>query len=316
MKTAVVLFNLGGPDSPEAVKPFLFNLFRDRAIIRLIAPLRLLLAWLISSRRAPFAQEIYHYMGGYSPILPETQAQAKALEAALGSEYKVFTCMRYWHPRSSEAARAVKAYAPDQIVLLPLYPQFSTTTTVSSLADWHKAARRAGLKVPTASVFDYPEMDGLVSAHADAIRTAYAAASAYGIPRILFSAHGLPESIVRGGDPYPSHIKRSVEAIVRKLAIPELHYIICYQSRVGRLPWIGPATDTEIIRAAKQKLPLVVVPIAFVSEHSETLVELDIEYKKLADQNGASAYIRTPTPSVNPAFIDGLARLVRHYAHS
>ena len=148
MKTAIVLFNLGGPDGQSAVRPFLFNLFFDPAIIGLPGPLRWLIARWISSRRAPVAREIYGQIGGGSPLLANTESQAKALERALGSGFKCFIAMRYWHPRADVQARAVAAWQPDRVILVPLYPQFSATTTASSLREWHAAAQRVGLTAP------------------------------------------------------------------------------------------------------------------------------------------------------------------------
>ncbi|HEX6958034.1 MAG TPA: ferrochelatase [Ferrovibrio sp.] len=316
-KTAVILFNLGGPDSQAAVRPFLFNLFNDPAIIRLPQPLRYLLARLISSRRAPKAAQIYARMGGRSPILPETEAQARELKRSLGSDdYRVLIAMRYWHPFASEAAREALAWGADRVLLLPLYPQFSTTTTASSLKDWRRAAAKAGLDVPMAAIGCYPEESGFIVAQTALLRQALAAVEAEpaqrGPLRILFSAHGLPKRVVLDGDPYQMQVERSVAAILRQLNRPEIDSVICYQSRVGPLEWIGPSTEAEVARAAKDGCAIVVVPVAFVSEHSETLVELDIEYAHLAMRAGAASYTRVPTVGTQPEFIVGLARLVRN----
>ncbi len=312
-KTAVILFNLGGPDSRQAIRPFLFNLFSDPAIIRLPNPFRWLLAKLISGRRAPVAAMIYERMGGRSPILPQTEAQAAALQQALGSdETRVFIAMRYWHPFAGEAARQARDWGAERIVLLPLYPQFSTTTTGSSLQQWRSIAASAGLSVPTAAIGCYPDEPGFVAAVTAFLRDQLGKAESAGPVRILFSAHGLPKKVVRDGDPYQMQVERSVAAVLRQLNRPELEVQICYQSRVGPLEWIGPATDAEIIRAAKDGRSIIVVPIAFVSEHSETLVELDIEYAELAHAHGAKGYFRAPTVGTHPDFIAGLARLVRH----
>lgn len=311
-KTAVILFNLGGPDSQQAVQPFLFNLFNDPAIIRLPQPLRWLIAKMISSRRAPVAAEIYDKMGGRSPILPQTEAQAEALKVSLGSDdYRVFIAMRYWHPFSDEAAKAAKAWGAQRVVLLPLYPQFSTTTTASSIKDWQRAAAKAGLNVPTAAIGCYPDEPGFIAAQTALLKDALPGAESKGPVRILFSAHGLPKKVVTDGDPYQMQVEKGVAAILRLLNRPDLETQICYQSRVGPLEWIGPATDAEITRAALDGKSIVVVPIAFVSEHSETLVELDIEYAELATHNGAKGYTRVPTVGTRPDFITGLAGLVR-----
>jgi ferrochelatase len=312
MKVAIVLFNLGGPDGPEAVEPFLRNLFSDPAIIALPAILRLPLAWLIARRRAPVAREIYNHIGGRSPIVPETEKQARALEAALaGIDAKAFIAMRCWHPMSDEAARAVKAFAPDRIVLLPLYPQYSTTTSASSLKDWARAAKAAGLAAPTTAVCCYPAEQGFVRAVASRIRSTMADAKPDVSYRLLLSAHGLPKATIMRGDPYQWQVEQTAKAVVAELALPELDWQVCYQSRVGPMEWIGPATDTEIRRAGQDDKGVIIAPIAFVSEHSETLVELDIEYARLAREVGVPDYRRAPTVDAQDTFIAGLAGLVR-----
>ena len=311
-KLAVVLFNLGGPDSLGAVRPFLFNLFNDRAIIGAPGPLRWLLARLISTRRAPVARRIYAEMGGRSPLLELTRDQASALHDRLAEkgEVRVFIAMRYWRPMADETAALVKAFDPDKIVLLPLYPQFSTTTTGSSVDDWRRAAGRAGIDAPTTAVCCYPVQRGLIAAQAKLVRAGLEEARAAGAPRVLFSAHGLPERIVEGGDPYRWQVEGTAQAVVREVGIADLDWVVCYQSRVGPLRWIGPSTADELRRAGQDRAPVVVVPIAFVSEHSETLVELDIEYKALADAEGVPAYVRAPAVGVVEGFIDGLAEVV------
>lgn len=312
-RTAIVLFSLGGPDGPAAVEPFLLNLFSDPAILRVPGLLRPLLARFIARRRAPIATRVYAKLGGGSPLLANTEAQARALEAALADlgERRCFVAMRYWHPFARATAAAVKAYAPDRILLLPLYPQFSTTTTTSSLADWQRSADAVGLAAPTRTICCYPTEPGFVAALAKATAEALAKARAHGRPSLLFSAHGLPKKIVARGDPYAEQVGETVRAVAAELGLGAEDYTICFQSRVGPVEWIGPYTDEAIVRAAEQHRPIVVVPVAFVSEHSETLVELDIEYRELAHAKGAPAYYRVPTVSVAPEFIAGLARLLR-----
>jgi ferrochelatase len=316
LKLAVVLFNLGGPTSPDSVKPFLFNLFNDPSILRVRNPMRWLLAKFISGRRAKEAGEIYAKLGGKSPLLENTRVQAAALETALADEgeVRVFIAMRYWHPMSRETAEAVKAFGPDQIVLLPLYPQFSTTTSASSYRVWNQAAEAVGLDVPATLVCCYPLEPGFIQSAAGLVREAYRRAVDYGAPRVLFSAHGLPETIVRAGDPYQWQCERTVEALVAALDLPDLDWVGCYQSRVGPLKWIEPATEDEVRRAAAERRPLIVVPIAFVSEHSETLVEIGMEYRELALDNGVPFFASVPTVADAPPFIAGLARLVRDAA--
>ena len=315
-RTAVVLFNLGGPDGPGAVRPFLFNLFNDPAIIGAPAPIRWLIARLISTRRAPVARAIYANIGGKSPLLDYTLEQAHALEAVLdgkdGGVVRVFVAMRYWHPFADEAAREVAAFEPDRIVLLPLYPQFSTTTSGSSFSDWSRAARAEDIHAPSTGVCCWFREPGYVSAQARLVRHAIEkAATGPARARLLFSAHGLPKKIVERGDPYQWQIEQTAAAIVEALAMPELDWRVCYQSRVGPLEWIGPSTEGEIAAAGAEGRSLVVMPIAFVSEHSETLVELDIEYRKLAGEAGVPLYVRVPALCSDAGFIEALAGIVR-----
>ena len=310
-RLAVVLMNLGGPDSADAVEPFLFNLFSDPAIIALPNPLRWLIAKLIARQRAPIARQIYAKIGNASPLLANTEAQATALTAALGGETRVFIAMRYWRPFADETARDVKAWQPDEIVLLPLYPQFSSTTTASALDDWHRAAKRAGIAAPTHAICCAPDEPGFIAALAGNIKKALSDwPNDQAAPRLLLSAHGLPKRTVARGDPYQSQVEMTAAAVRAALAEPSLDSVICYQSRVGPLEWLGPATDAEIRRAGAEKRGLVVAPVAFVSEHSETLVELDIEYGHLAQQSGVPLYRRVPTVSTSKPYIAGLARLV------
>ena len=308
-KLAVVLFNLGGPDGPRAVRPFLFNLFRDPAIIGAPAPIRYPLAALISTTREKTAKANYAIMGGGSPLLPETKKQAEALEKALavalpGVEAKCFIAMRYWHPLTGETARQVAAFAPDEVVLLPLYPQFSTTTTGSSLKAWRKTYKGSGAQT---TVCCYPTEAGLIEAHARMIRETWEKAGSPTNIRLLFSAHGLPERVVEGGDPYRAQVEATAAAVAALL--PELpDWQVCYQSRVGRLKWIGPSTETAIAAAAADGKGVLISPIAFVSEHVETLVELDHEYAELARTLGCAPYLRAPTPTIDPALIETLAQ--------
>ncbi len=308
-RVAVVLFNLGGPDSLEAVRPFLYNLFRDPAIIDLPWPFRQMVARLISTTREKSAQANYAMMGGASPLAPETEAQARALEARFAAEpdleVRAFLAMRYWKPFTEDAARAVADYAPDEVVLLPLYPQFSTTTSASSLKAW-AAAYRGPARVRT--VCCWPVLDGFLSTQADSIRAL--AAGAEGPLRVLFSAHGLPQKVVDAGDPYQWQVEQTCEAVGRRLG-DGWDWQVCYQSRVGPLKWLGPSTPEALELAAREGKGVVVVPIAFVSEHVETLVELDHEYAELAQALKLPAYLRAPAVSVAEPFIDDLAALVR-----
>jgi ferrochelatase len=309
MRRAVVLMNLGGPDSSAAVRPFLYNLFSDPAIIGLPAPLRLPLAAVIAAWRNSAAQRIYAHLGGGSPLLANTAAQAQALAAALGDDHRCFIAMRYWHPLTAAAVAAVKAWMPEEIVLLPLYPQFSTTTTASSLAAWRREAARQGLDAATRTIRCYPTEPGFVAALAAAIGGVLDGDGRGS--RLLFSAHGLPLKIVRAGDPYPQEVAATAAAVAAALARPGLDWRVCYQSRVGLLAWLGPAVDEELRHAGHDKVGVVVAPISFVSEHSETLVELDLDYRRLAAAYGVPSYRRVPTVGADPRFIAALAGLVR-----
>ncbi|CAA9289056.1 MAG: Ferrochelatase, protoheme ferro-lyase [uncultured Acetobacteraceae bacterium] len=322
-RVAVVLFNLGGPDAPEAVRPFLENLFTDPAILRVPNFVRPWLGRFIAGRRTKAATENYAILGGRSPLRELTEAQGQALEAALnapgtaeeGEEHRCFVAMRYWHPFSEEAARAVRDWGATEVVLLPLYPQFSTTTTGSSMAAWDEAARAIGLRLPTTTLCCWHSDEGFAAATAALVREARDKALAE-LPlgtglRVLFSAHGLPESIVKRGDPYQWQVERTVAAVVEALGVADLDHQVCYQSRVTPQRWIGPSLEDALETAAEDKVAALVCPIAFVSEHSETLVELDVEYREVAHNLGVPGYFRVPTQNSDGAFIASLAALVR-----
>ncbi|MCB9990183.1 MAG: ferrochelatase [Rhodospirillales bacterium] len=318
-KTAIILFNLGGPDKPDSIRPFLLNFFMDKNIIHLPYPLRWMISRLIANRRSKReAGDSYALLGGKSPLLENTQDQANALQAKLGDDHKVFVCMRYWHPMADEVARKVKDYDPARIILLPLYPQYSTTTTRSSFQSWDKAAEAAGLTVPGERVCCYPFHDGFIAASADHVTAAYKQAQKelaekdLPAPRVLFSAHGLPEDIVKAGDPYQWQCERCAEKIAAATGIEDLDWQICYQSRVGPKKWIGPSTDEALRQAAADKVPVLIYPHAFVSEHVETLVEIEIEYRHLAEQEGVPYFARVPTVGTHEAYIDALAQLVKN----
>jgi len=315
-KLAIVLFNLGAPDSLQAVWPFLRNLFCDPAILRVPFFVRPLLGRVIARARVKQASENYALLGGKSPLLDLTQRQAKALAEALTEfEAQCFIAMRYWHPLSDAAARQVLAFDPQQILLLPLYPQFSTTTTGSSLAAWHEAAARVGLAKPTTTLCCWYAHSSYIESFAALVRKTLADARRQlgpNVPmKLLFSAHGLPQSIVDAGDPYQFQIERTVENIVKALGPSDLDWEICYQSRATPEKWLEPSTVDAIRKAAAERKAVVIAPVAFVSDHSETLVELDIEYAKLAAECGVPGYFRVPALNDHPTFILALAELVR-----
>lgn len=314
-KIAIVIFNLGGPDSLSAVKPFLFNLFNDKYIITLPAALRYMIAWFISSRREKTSQKIYSFIGNKSPILQETIAQKEALEQALkgklDADFEIFISMRHWHPMPDEVAVKVKEYFPDEIILLPLYPQFSTTTTASFIDAFKASLKRINFNnVKVKTICCYPTDNDFIKSHAEIIKKNVKDKKDY---RMLFSAHGLPKKIIKDGDPYQWQIENTVKNVVDELGIDDLDYKITYQSRVGPVEWIGPNTEDEVKLAAREKKSLAIIPISFVSEHVETLVELDIEYKQIADKEGVD-YTRIPTLQADGYFIKSLTKLVVAFA--
>ena len=312
MKKAVILFNLGGPDKLENVESFLFNLFYDPAILSLPGFLRYPLAKLIANRRAPTAKKIYQELGGSSPILKLTEEQSHALESKLNqddnsTDYKCFIVMRCWHPRAENVVKEVINYNPDEIILMPLYPQFSAATSGSSIKEWNDICVKNNYKVKTSTICCYPTDDNFVEAHKNEIIKKISNLKNF---KLIFSAHGLPEKNIKKGDPYQWQVEQSVDKIVKALNIKELDWILSYQSRVGPLKWIGPSTEDIIVENSKLGKHIVLVPIAFVSEHSETLVELDIEYKELADKNGCKNYSRVPALGTNENYIKAMSNLI------
>ncbi len=303
-RIAVLIFNLGGPSKQADVRDFLYNLFSDPYIIGLPWGMRQVVAALIANGRTKSAQANYAKMGGGSPILMETRGQAEALEKQLaglpGIEARVFIGMRYWHPFIAEAVAGIEAWSPDEVVVLPLYPQFSSTTTLTGF-DAFKEAYKGAAKVHY--VCCYARNANFVNAHVKLIRQ-HLERLPQDNRRILFSAHGLPEKIIRQGDPYQEQVERCVAATMAELG--EIDHVICYQSRVGPMRWIGPSTEDAIRQAASDGRNILVVPIAFVSEHVETLVELDGEYGELADRLGIAHFERVPTLRNDLTFIQGL----------
>jgi ferrochelatase len=303
-RVAVILCNLGGPDSLAAVRPFLFNLFNDPLIVPLPALVRNPLAWLIATMRAKAARANYAKMGGSSPLLAETRKQADALEAVLtnrGVTAKCFVAMRHWRPFTGEAAAAAQAWGATEALLLPLYPQFSASTTASALEEWRRCST-----LPTSAVCCWPDATSFVRAHAEAVLQTWREAGSPPHPRVLFSAHGLPARAIAAGDPYQWQVERTCAA-VRSLLPHEWETRVCYQSRVGPLEWIGPSTQETIDEALRDRVGVIVSPIAFVSEHVETLVELDIDYR----ERGAALpfYLRVPALGAGSRFVEALADL-------
>ena len=312
MKKAIILFNLGGPDKIENVEPFLFNLFNDPAILNLPTLLRYPLAKLISNRRAPVAKKIYEELGGSSPILKLTKEQSNALEIKLNKtqtedEYKCFIIMRCWNPRAKDVIKDVQSYNPEEVVLMPLYPQYSAATSGSSIKEWKDVCKKNNYNIKTSTICCYPTDHNFINAHTKEIIKKIKELKNF---KLIFSAHGLPEKNIKKGDPYQWQVEQSVKKIVENLNYKDLDWILSYQSRVGPLKWIGPSTEDIIIENSKIGKHIVLVPIAFVSEHSETLVELDIEYKEIADANGCKNYTRVPALGTNEDFINTMSELI------
>ncbi|MFY9589241.1 ferrochelatase [Rickettsia endosymbiont of Halotydeus destructor] len=306
-KIAIVLFNLGGPDSLKSVKPFLFNLFYDKAIINLPNPLRFIIAKIISITRNKKSQKIYSLIGNKSPLLAETKEQKLALTEELQKnikeDFEIFISMRYFSPTSKEITKQIEKYQPSEIILLPLYPQFSSTTTGSSIKDF---INNFNSNIEVKTICCYPVQEDFIRSHISLIKEKLIDKVNF---RMIFSAHGLPEKIIKAGDPYQWQIEQTVRSVVKGLNIDDLDYKITYQSKVGPVEWLKPNTEDEIEIAGKLKKNIIIVPIAFVSEHVETLVELDMEYKLIADKYGID-YTRIPTLRVTKNFIKGLAKII------
>jgi protoporphyrin/coproporphyrin ferrochelatase len=315
VKLGVVLFQLGGPDSPDAIEPFLYNLFSDPDIIDFpfarIA--RQPLARLIASRRARHVAEHYARIGGRSPLLEHTLRQAAALEQALRPEFdaRVAVAMRYWRPFTEEAVCRMEAHAPEEIVLLPLYPQYSRTTTGSSLNEWARCFRPGAWNPRVHAIRDFHSDEGYLGSVVDAVDRALAAFSDPADVDVVFSAHSVPVAVVDGGDPYRHQIEATVE-LVWRLGRWRGRRHLCYQSKVGASKWLRPSMHETIRRlAAEGRRRVLVVPISFVSDHVETLHEIDIEHREQALSLGMQDYRMVPGLNDSPAFIHALAGLVR-----
>jgi protoporphyrin/coproporphyrin ferrochelatase len=327
----LVVMNLGGPSSLDDVEPFLQRLFGDPDVIQLgwLSFLQPLLARMIAKRRGPLSRAAYQQIGGRSPIREETTAQANAVAAELvrrGVPVRPVVAMAAWHPFADEALRDLAAQGIDRAVALPLYPHESRATTGSSLNQLeHARAELAAPKTGTlagaieiAAIKRYPDAEGYVQAVSDRVEEAIVK-----LPPehretapVLFSAHGLPESYIKGGDPYLDDIRITVETVTRRLKLGA-RAKLCFQSRVGPQRWLGPTTEAVLDELAEAKTPAVlVVPVAFTGEHIETLQEIDILYKERAQQAGITHFVRARTVGLHPAFISALADLVEATAHA
>jgi ferrochelatase len=311
--TGVVLLNMGGPDALNAVRPFLFRLFSDRELIPLPAGAvtQPVFAWIASGLRARKSREYYREIGGGSPIGAITETQRSALEGSLretGGNFRVYVGMRYWHPLSKHAALDMKEDGVTRAIALPLYPQYCGATTGSSLKDLRRWLRWADCPFPVTEVRSYPDHPKYVAALADTVSRAIRGIGPEGA-FLLFSAHGVPQSLVDRGDPYREETERTVAAVMR--SFPGLPHALSWQSRAGRAAWLSPDTVDETARLAREGVrKLVVVPVSFVSDHIETLHELDIRLAAHAKEMGIQSFLRAPALNDSPGFIDALKDIV------
>lgn len=315
-KYGIVLLQLGGPDSLDAVEPFLYNLFRDPDIINF--PLSFLfrkrLARIIAQKRSPKIREHYHHMGGKSPILELTEAQAKALEERLSKtiDAKVVIAMRYWKPFTDETIQKLKKEGISDIILLPLYPHYSVSTTGSSVNEWNRAVKRDNVGHWNVElVREYPTHPDFIASFIARINEALDRFPEEKREHVhlLFSAHGTPLKLVRKGDPYKYQIEDTVKAIMREGKYVQNH-TLCFQSRVGPEKWLEPFTDDTVERLGKEgKKNMLIIPVAFVSEHIETLFELNVEVREIAEEHGVEQFEVMPALNDHPKYIDALADL-------
>jgi protoporphyrin/coproporphyrin ferrochelatase len=321
-RVGVLLLNLGGPERIEDVGPFLYNLFSDPEIIRLPIPaLQKPLAWLISTLRSGKSQEAYRSIGGGSPLRRITDQQARELQSELRQrqvQATTYVAMRYWHPFTESAVADIKADAVDEVVVLPLYPHFSISTSGSSFRELQRLrqADPAFSRLPIRCIRSWYDHPGYVLAMAELSAREVQECNDPTTARIFFSAHGVPKSYVEeAGDPYQQHIEACTDLIMTELARQLGHgnpFTLAYQSRVGPVEWLQPYTDEALVELGEQGVKeLVVVPISFVSEHIETLEEIDIEYREIATEAGITTFRRVPALDTYPTFIRGLADLVQ-----
>ena len=322
-RVGVVLLNLGGPERIEDVGPFLYNLFADPEIIRLPIPaLQKPLAWLISSLRSGKSKAAYRSIGGGSPLRRITEQQARELQSTLrqrGVEATSYVAMRYWHPFTESAVADIKADGIEEVVVLPLYPHFSISTSGSSFRELQRLRQADPVfsAMPIRCIRSWFDHPGYIDAMAGLIARQVEAAELPEQAHIFFSAHGVPKSYVEeAGDPYQQHIEACSELIMQRLEQRLGHsnpHTLAYQSRVGPVEWLRPYTEDALEELGAAGVnDLVVVPISFVSEHIETLEEIDIEYREIATEAGVRHFLRVPALDTDPTFIAGLADLVQH----
>ena len=311
-KTAVLLLQMGGPDSLESVEPFLYNLFSDREIIK-IGPsfLQPFIARMIVKRRAPKSAANYRQIGGKSPLRELTEQQATALEAALGESYRCFVAMRYWHPFAPEAVAAIEKQGIRRIVAVSLYPHYSRATSGSSFNDLERSLKKSAIPFELRTVrhfFDHPLY---IKALVEKIEQSLTKFPERSKVQLFFSAHSLPQSFIAEGDPYLEHIQMTVRLVMAQLS--DVSHHLAFQSRAGPVKWLEPSTGDKLKEiAAAGHTDVLVVPLSFVSDHIETLHEIDIEYREVAEHLGITNFRRMESLNNSPLFIQCLAEQVRN----
>lgn len=312
----IVLLNMGGPDSLTAVRPFLYNLFSDRDLIQL--PLGRLLqkpfAQLISLLRARKVRENYRDIGGSSPLLHWTRLQAEGIAERLGPEFRPYVVMRYWPPRAEETLRQMAADGIEEAVVLSMYPHYTDATTGSSLKDFHRTAEQVYPQLKYSTIDKWYDWPGYLDALAGRIKAGieYFHDLVQEDIQILFSAHALPQKFIDRGDPYLEHVMATVRGTMERL--PERPWRIAFQSRSGPVKWMEPGTVEVIDQLAGEGCEnLLIVPVSFVSDHIETLFEIDVEYIQHAINKGIRTVFRSPSLNDNPDFLQGMADLIRDH---
>ena len=314
--TGLVFLNMGGPDSLSAVRPFLFNLFSDRELIQLPAGalLQKPFAWLISRLRAPKVRVNYAAIGGKSPLLDWTVKQAEGVAALLGKSFIPYVAMRYWAPRADECLRQMKQAGIEQAVVVSMYPHFTGATTGSSINDFRKAAAKIHPRLQVTVIRDWYDWPGYLDALSHRVREGLE--HFHELVRdevtLLFSAHALPQEFIDRGDPYLEHVQATVEGVMERLG--PMSHALGFQSRSGPVRWMEPDTLDELDRLASEEVPgVLIVPISFVSDHIETLQEIDFEMRMHAEKSGLPRFERSPSLNDHPDFLEALAGLVRHH---
>ena len=315
-KTALLLLQMGGPDSIDAVHPFLLNLFTDRDIIK-IGPafLQPFIARRIVKKRAPKVEGYYRQIGGKSPIRELTDAQGQGLQQLLGDDYRAFVAMRYSRPSTLDALAAIKREGISRIVVLSLYPHFSKATTGSSMNELQRMLKQSGVKFQVTCIDRFYDHPLYIRALAEKVTEGLASFPDPKDVEIVFSAHSLPQSFIDEGDPYLSHIQETVRLVMERVG--EASHQLCFQSKASPVKWLEPSTEATIQKlAGAGRKNLLMVPLSFVSDHIETLYEIDIQYAEEAKALGIERFVRSESLNSSPLFLECLADLVRQAGKS